>query len=509
MISGRDALQELVRAGDDAKGRVLDLERRLAEAGERLVEIDAARAEKLRALADTRLGALARGAIVERLDATDEKALEYLRQRRARLDELERQRSSLDARIRSLAEERRTTAERLEGAAAAVDAAEASTQRRLAADPAFRARLSAAEDAERIAVHADEKASLAEEELADKGRAYRDDPLFRYLWDRRYGTPAYRPGGGPLAGLFRWLDGKVAGLLRYDRARADFARLNELPLRLREHADRVGAVADAALAEVEELEARARLEDGVAELDAAVDEAEAALAAAEGAESAAEAERATLETELARFAAGEDEGMRDIARFLGSELGREELQSLRRDALATPFPEDDAIVADLLELEERRERWETSVRELTPAAQRGRERLDELRSLQTTFKRERFDAPGSSFPDAGIITTLLAEVLAGSVRGDALWRVLERQRRFRPPLSDPNFGSGRFGGGRSWTAGAPVRPPAGRAVHGAIALGKALGGLAAASKAGKGSFGATRRAVGRIKTGGFKTGGRF
>lgn len=509
MISGRDTLQELVRAGDDAEERVVALERRLAEANERIVELDAARAEKLRVLAETRLGALARGAIVERLDATDERALAYLRERRARLDELEGRRASLDARLRGLDQERRAAAERLDRAAGAVDAAEARTQRRLADDPSYRARLAAAEEAERIAVHADEKATLAEEELADKGRAYRDDPLFAYLWDRSYGTPAYRPGGGPLAGLFRWLDGKVASLLRYDRARADFARLNELPVRLREHAERVGSIADAALAEVEAIEARARAEDGLADLDAAVDDAEAALVTAEGAVSAAHAERATLDETLARFAAGEDEGMRDIARFLGLELGSEELQSLRRDALATPFPEDDAIVADLLELEERRGRWETSVQELKPAADRSRERLDELRSLQATFKRERFDAPGSSFPDAGVVTTLLAEVLAGSIRGDALWRVLERQRRFDPPLSDPTFGSGRLGGGRSWSGGASSGPPAGRAAQGAITLGKALGGLAAASRAGKGGFGATKRTVGRIRTGGFKTGGRF
>jgi hypothetical protein len=508
MISGRDALEQLVRAGDDAQRRVLELEHRLTEARERLVELDAARAEKLRALADTRLGALARGAIAERIDATDEKAMAYLRRRRERLDELERERAALDARMRELEADRSAAAGRREAAAAAVDAAEARTQRRLADDPAYRARLAAAEEAERIAVHADEKATLAEQELAEKGRAYRDDPLFSYLWDRGYGTRAYRPGGGPWAGLFRWLDGKVASLARYDRARADFARLNELPLRLREHAERVGAVADAALAEVEQAEARAREEDGVAQLDAAVDEAETALAAAEGAVDAAEAERATLDGELARYATGEDEGMRDIARFLSAELGREDLRSLRRDALATPFPEDDALVADLLELEERRDRWEIALRELEPAERRSRERLDELRSLQRTFKRERYDAPGSSFPDAQIVTTLLSQLLAGSIRGDGLWRVLERQRRFRPPLSDPTFGSGRLGGGRSWTGGAPSGLPSGRAVQGAVALGKALGGLAAA-KGGKGGLAATKRTVGRIASGGFKTGGRF
>lgn len=498
MITGRETLQELARATGEAKRRVDALDQRLASANDRVVELDAAFAASLRELAKTRLGGLAAGTITERLDEADGKTLALLERRREQIADLERRRETVDRRVRDLDVVRIAAADAVERAAAAVDVAEAGTQRRLADDPAYQARLVAAEHAERIAVHADQKASLAEAERESKGKAYRDDPLFLYLWERGFGTPTYRPGGGPLAGLFRWLDGKVATIVRYDRARADYARLQELPLRLREHADRVGVIADEAVAEVERMESVARTEDGIPSLDAAVERAEAEYAAANAAVAKGEAERDALEAEMASFAAGDDETMQDITRFLRSELGREDLQALRRDALATPFPEDDAIVADLLDLDDERARHAATVQELKQAALRARERLDELRTLQATFKRERYDAPGSSFPDRDVISTLLAEIVAGSVRGASLWQVLERQRRFRPPSSDPMFGSGRLGGGRAWTGGGVAGQPRGRAGHG----GGGLGSLA-------GTFGATKRAQGRMRSGGFKTGGRF
>src|SRR5690606_39880570 len=99
--------------------------------------------------------------------------------------------------------ERETADADVERAAAAVDDAEAATQERLRSQPAYQRQLERAREAERVAVHADEKATLSEQEQDAKGKAYRDDPLFMYLWKRRYGTSEYRAGGGPFAPLLR------------------------------------------------------------------------------------------------------------------------------------------------------------------------------------------------------------------------------------------------------------------------------------------------------------------
>jgi hypothetical protein len=63
----------------------------------------------------------------------------------------------------------------------------------------------AAAAAARIAGHAAQKAEFAQQYRDAKGRPYLADPLFRYLWERGYGTAGYR--AGPVA---RLLDGFVA-----------------------------------------------------------------------------------------------------------------------------------------------------------------------------------------------------------------------------------------------------------------------------------------------------------
>lgn len=81
---------------------------------------------------------------------------------------------------------------------------------------------------------AETKAAQAERDLEEKRKPYEADPLFMYLWRRKYGTPEYRAKG-----LARYLDRKVARLIEFDGARRNYAVLIELPVRLREHADRL------------------------------------------------------------------------------------------------------------------------------------------------------------------------------------------------------------------------------------------------------------------------------
>src|SRR5690606_31869407 len=99
-------------------------------------------------------------------------------------------------------------------------------------------------EAERLGHVAEEsmrKTLQAEADREQKGRPYRDDPLFMYLWEAGYGTRNYRANS-----LVRWLDGMVAKLVGYREARPNFAMLNEIPLRLREHAERQEQLAEAA-----------------------------------------------------------------------------------------------------------------------------------------------------------------------------------------------------------------------------------------------------------------------
>ena len=61
-----------------------------------------------------------------------------------------------------------------------------------------------------------------------------------YLWRRKLGTSAY-----PSGFFVRFFDEKVAALIGYREARANYAMLNQIPERLRAHAKGVGAECEA------------------------------------------------------------------------------------------------------------------------------------------------------------------------------------------------------------------------------------------------------------------------
>lgn len=83
---------------------------------------------------------------------------------------------------------------------------------------------------------AEGKAAQAERNLEGKRKPYEADPLFMYLLDRGFGTPRYQA-----IPLVRYFDRKVARYIGFEDARRDYAVLVELPVRLREHAERLRA----------------------------------------------------------------------------------------------------------------------------------------------------------------------------------------------------------------------------------------------------------------------------
>ena len=146
-------------------------------------------------------GARASGAINARPRSTEPRsesttAIRSSRMRSKRLDELEDK-----------------TAERIKGDARWHDAKEA------------------VDEAQEIAANADEKAKLAETDLGEKGKPYANDPLFIYLWTKKHAQAEDRSGT-----FVRFFDRKVARLIGYSGARANYAMLQEIPARLREHA---------------------------------------------------------------------------------------------------------------------------------------------------------------------------------------------------------------------------------------------------------------------------------
>ena len=486
MISGRSALGFIDESLGKERSGIDTAERQIAEVSRQLLEQQQARIADYRELARLRVDMMAAGSMISSIDAVGKQvaaALEVRKSAEAALDDriiaMQDERAALEV-------ERESRRQALEQAAETLDIAEAATQARLDADPGYMAQEQRVREAERIAMHADDKARHSEQEKDEKGQSYRDDALFMYLWERHYGTPQYR--AWPLT---RWLDNRVAHLVGFADARANYARLQEIPLRLREHAEQKKRAAEAAFEELRELDEQARRADGIIELEAIRDKEQASLDEIDGRIEEAAGRYEQLLEQKDDFAAGEDEGYRKAVDYVTSELRRDDMRELRRDAMATPFPDDDLIVNRLFEGEQQVEQLEDSLRELKNALRQQHKKLQQLESLRSDFRRRRYDQAGYSFSDGSLIAAMLNSFINGRLDLDSLWRVLEQQQRYRPQRTDPTFGSGGFGRGTVW---------GGR--RGGFGGGLGRGGL------GRGSIlGGRRGGIGG--GGGFRTGGGF
>jgi hypothetical protein len=273
----------------------------------------------------------------------------------------------------------------------------------------------------------------------------------------------------------------------------NYTRLLEIPQRLREHANLSRQQSEDAFAALRALDDAARAADGVLTLDQARDTEQERLDDIDARIGEAETGINDLLEHQARFASGEDDYTRQAVDYLSSELERDDLAALRRDALATPFPDDDQIVNRLLQAEQERRQLSFTIENLKQTRAKQQQKLEELSRLQRDFKRQRMDRSDSGFADGAMLAMMLTNFINGMLDRDALMDVLEQQQRQQPRRANPTFGSGGFGRGTPW--GGSVGGLGG-------SLGRGRGGLGGGGLGGGGFRGSGGG-------GGFKTGGGF
>jgi len=186
---------------------------------------------------------------------------------------------------------------------------------------------------------------VAQNDRQEKGRPYDDDPLFSYLWNRKFRTVDYEAGA-----LTRTLDGWVAKLCGYDKAHLTYARLTELPERLAEHVGHVEALEVEAETALKTIETRTLREGGVDDQEAGIEKIRATIrqidTQVEGAE----------ERHLARSKSHQDAieartGPAEEARkILATALRKMNFPDLRIMVAQTVELEDDRIVDRLVKL---------------------------------------------------------------------------------------------------------------------------------------------------------------
>lgn len=344
-----------------------------------------------------------------------------------------------------------------------------------------------AEEAERTLQHAMEKAEASNRERDEKADDYVSDPLFKYLWDRKFGTSEYAPG--PLFGnLIRSLDQWVARLTHYEQNRQNYSRLVTLPKWIVQHAEEASVEADNVLTKLASYLEKRRAESELPALQQDLEAGQAEVDAGETELQELEAELAELDAEDRAFSEGTDELYTQAMELLKHAFERKNLRQLEREAMLTPYPEDDVIIERLYRVADELDAIQSERASLKEAVERGTARAKQLADLYRSYRQSPMNRQTVSFPDGRSLEDTIHKVLTGLLTVDALSRYLRSNQRgttMAPTTQRPTTMSPP----RSPSVprrSAPSRPSMPRRSSGGFRTGGRTGGR-----------------------GGFKTGGRF
>ena len=229
-LSGPQALKSLDDALRDIRREEDEIAKRLARSAELVTKLRETESELFRQLAGLRLEPATQAELTGRLSQAESKARDLLARHGNDLAAAEGELEALDKQIAALASERGEVGRKAAAAQAELKRIADRVAVEAQKDPIYAEKRRTADELAQVADESLRKTQQAETDREQKGRPYRDDPLFMYLWERGFGTRNYRENN-----LIQYLDSLVAGMVGFPEARVNFAMLNEIPLRLREH----------------------------------------------------------------------------------------------------------------------------------------------------------------------------------------------------------------------------------------------------------------------------------
>lgn len=511
-IRGPEALASLDEAMRDIRREEDEISKRLARAADRISKIREGEAELFRQLARLRLDPAIQGELDGAISAAETRARAQVKAHAKDLSRAESAVAEIDARLSQLTTERAAVLKKYETHQAELRALANSLGASIARDPAFAAKQEQAVALAEVAAQSMRKTEQAEADREEKGKPYREDRLFMYLWEAGYGTANYRANN-----LVRYLDGLVAKLVGFHKTRPNFAMLNEIPLRLREHAERQIAMAKSAEAELDEMETAAIDAAGGKPIRDAMKSAQQQLTDFDAQMLATEDQRDEAARTVATLSQGLNPAIEGTLGELATALEREDIQSLLADARRTRTGQDDTIVAQIDDARARAKEEEQETREQKERLKTLAARRRELEDIQWEFKKQHFDDPRSTFREERLVGDLLNDFLRGSITAASYWDKWQRSQNWGAGTSDwgggvglPNNGRQRSntpwpeGGGFSW----PDNSFGGAGGKSKGGFGGGFGRPAGGSTGG--GFSRPRTgSSGTRKHGGFKTGGGF
>lgn len=519
-ITGREALHRLDTLTTGAR-EDFDSAARAAEGfSRRRAELTRLKAEGYRELARMRLDVIRTGAD-DTLSAAEAEANRLLEQHDHFLLTIDGDVAKAAQALSDAEAHRREAEAKADAALRDYEELTAKTEKELEGDPAYVALKQGYEEAKSVALRAEQKLEVARADRETKSAPYQSDPLFSYLWERKFRTPAYRKSG-----LSRMLDNWVARLCRYDEAYLNYARLMELPDRIAEHLASMKLEEAESEAAIERFEAQALEARGAGKLSAELAQAKEKLKELDRLLAEAESRHAELRRQQEQAARGDAGPQEQARRVIEDGLAKASFPDLKVLAAETTTPDDDKLVDVLIKLRTEELQMEVNWRNVEALPARRRVGAETLEQVRKRFRESGLDSPSVLLLRGAFEAAIEAYGKGPSPDGDRLWRAITATVRQAPMHDDSYFGGrrrrdtiglpdgvvggiagailnevireamrggrGRWGGGGGWGGG-----------------GRWGGGSSGGGSRGGGFGGGGFKTGGRIGGGGFKTGGRF
>ena len=431
MITGRQALATVEQAIGQARNEENRLDVALRVAAEAAARLRAERMDAFRELARLKLDE----ALLGKIDSAEARALALIDEGRRRLEELLQRRAEAQHAAENAEAQRHARAADYEQAVKALHELRSRVEGDALVTAAWAAQRGRIDELRQVAERAEAKAAQAELDREVKRKPYDADPLFSYLWQRGYGGGGYKSGR-----LIKFVDGRIANLIGYDQARGNYALLNAIPARLREHAIYVQQELQAEQTRLRTIEREALVNAGIEPLE---HRAAATKVALETAETNLVERRETLsahDREHDSAVNGDGSPYRQAIEVLATADAAQDLTTLFDDALQTASPKDEAVLRKIEETEKaigRAEQESGAIRkEMNQLAYR-RSRIEQERD---EFHRKGYDNPFGTFGNEQVLSKVLGGILGGVLQATVLRDVLNRGYRAKGGPWDSDFG---------------------------------------------------------------------
>jgi hypothetical protein len=268
-------------------------------------------------------------------------------------------------------------------------------------------------------------------EAAEKLPSYEKSSLFKYLHKRGFGTSGYGKRG-----LTKRLDGWVAKLINYPKAKRGYEFLRVTPELMAQEVGRRRDQFNALMELVEACEDRHADEVGLTEV------------MREGQELGQARDKLVAEIgkqhyltdkhrqELLALEGSRNEYYEQAVGRMKDFLAGLEKWRLEHTTRSTPDPQDDQIVAELDWLGDELDKIKRQNADLTSEQNTWKSRVGDLQDIWQRFRRADFDSGRSMFHPDFDIETHIEQFVRGQLSRDDLWASIKSAQQFAPPWHD-------------------------------------------------------------------------